>query len=471
MVKRIYKLKLASLACLFVFVFTSCNNWLDVKPKTEQEAEQMFSTQDGFKEALAGVYTGMNQYGLYGREMTFGLVDAAAQQWKVSQYNAYADVVNKYDYESTTVRPLVDTIWMKMYNAVANTNSILEYIDKNAGVFTGDNQAIIKGEALAIRAYLHFDLLRLFAPYGKSDVAEDGIPYVSELSKQVTKAVSPNQVIKNVIGDLTTAVELLKKDPIYTGQNVSKDDDNGYLLNRQFHLNYYAVVGLLARVNMYAGNTQDARAYAMEVIDVHENKFPWVKQENVTSRIDGTFSTELLFALHTKKLETYLKNYLTNTTSPLEMRIPKATLFPGNEYRRYFFGTIGGKSDISIKLQQEEKNPDGKDIIRARMPMIRLSEMYYIVAECDKETPRDAVARINEVLTARGFLVDNLLDPAVVNSGDLVDAEILKEFQREFIAEGQLFFYHKRKGTASLTAGIPVRYVLPKPELEIEFGK
>ena len=64
------------------------------------------------------------------------------------------------------------------------------------------------------------------------------------------------------------------------------------------------------------------------------------------------------------------------------------------------------------------------------------------MAECDKATPATAVARLNEVLTSRGYDDSELLDPVSVNSADAVQAEILNEYQREFIAEGQLFFYH-----------------------------
>ena len=40
---------------LALFCTTSCNDWLEVKPKTEEEADKLFSTLDGFKSALAGV--------------------------------------------------------------------------------------------------------------------------------------------------------------------------------------------------------------------------------------------------------------------------------------------------------------------------------------------------------------------------------------------------------------------------------
>ncbi len=35
---------------------SACNNWLDVSPKTELKAEDMFATEAGFRDALIGVY-------------------------------------------------------------------------------------------------------------------------------------------------------------------------------------------------------------------------------------------------------------------------------------------------------------------------------------------------------------------------------------------------------------------------------
>ena len=88
---------------LLIMSMMSCQDWLDVKPKTEVEAEELFESEEGFKGALAGVYTLMSQSQLYGREMTYGVVDAAAQLWKVNNYHAYEDVI-ACTYESTKVR-------------------------------------------------------------------------------------------------------------------------------------------------------------------------------------------------------------------------------------------------------------------------------------------------------------------------------------------------------------------------------
>lgn len=475
MKKKILRYQLIVCACLSVFTLTACSDWLDVKPKTEVEAEKLFDTEDGFKEALAGVYTSMTQPHLYGREMTFGLLDAVAQQWAFTttdNNHVYYDAVN-YDYESTSSRPLIDSLWNKMYRTVANANSILEYVDQK-NVFTGNNRQIIKGEALAIRAYVHFDLLRLFAKDATSSSAEEGIPYVTELTKQVTRSVSPKQVITNVMADLKAALECLTVDPVFTGQEITEKDDHGYLINRNFHLNYYAVAGLMARVQLYAGNYAEAAQYAHVVIDAHRdnNRFPWVERANIAvdnkEKRDLTFSTEQLFALNIRKMTEYTTGYLVGTENPLTIRAGKTTLMPNPEYRReYLFEE--GSSNLPIKLLQI-KNSE----FAYRMPMIRLSEMYYILAECVNRgagsQDDDAVELLNEVLQARGYEPQYLLDPAVVTGFDAIQQEILKEYQREFICEGQLFFWYKRQGDAVLNEKL-VKYVFPKPESELEFGK
>ena len=210
----------------------------------------------------------------------------------------------------------------------------------------------------------------------------------------------------------------------------------------------------------------------MLVIKAHDEqeKFPWVKSDDVTAdkeMRDRTFASEHLFALNNKKLIDNIKGYFTSTDKPLMVRIPTSELFPVSEYRSYAFDDI---ANLPMKLAQYNgKFVAGVGTVypkRDRMPMIRLSEMYYIMAECDKAEPTTAVGWLNTVLAARGYEASNLLKPSEVN----VEDEILKEFQREFICEGQLFFYHKRKGTSSLN-NKEVKYVFPKPETELEFGK
>src|SRR5690606_18046301 len=77
-------------------------------------------------------------------------------------------------------------------------------------------------------------------------------------------------------------------------------EDNGYLMNRQLHLNYYAVEGVLARAYLYAGNLALARQHANNVIN--SGKFSYSTQSNLISGADYTGAPEHLFGLQINNL-------------------------------------------------------------------------------------------------------------------------------------------------------------------------
>lgn len=55
-----------------------------------------------------------------------------------------------------------------------------------------------------------------------------------------------------------------------------------------------------------------------------------------------------------------------------------------------------------------------------------------------------------------------------------VGEKLEKEYRKEFISEGQLFFYYKRRGQTVIPGGVQTMddkaYRLPFPEVEMEFG-
>lgn len=98
--------------------------------------------------------------------------------------------------------------------------------------------------------------------------------------------------------------------------------------------------------------------------------------------------------------------------------------------------------------------------------------MYYIAAEAlvSKDSIAQAVAYLNEVRTNR-----NISNPLQENlSAADVQNEIYKEYRKEMVGEGQLFFYYKRMGYTSIPGSAVSAsdnvYVLPMPDNEIEFG-
>lgn len=446
------------------YLFCSCEGFLNVSPSNEIAASKQFSSEVGFQEALSGAYTLMTIPELYGRELTFGFVDVLAQQ-----YNNFMDMSSPYyypqyfEYTKGGSIGFCDNVWCKQFNVIANVNDILAFVDVNRKVFaTDENYKLIKGEALAMRAFLHFDLLRLYVPYDKDRTSTlKVIPYVEEFSKNTSASLTYSEVVHKIMTDLNKAAELMKNDPIVTGEKPS----DPYFKNRIYHLNYYAVKALLARVNLYIGEKTEAAKCALEVVEAQQNKgvFQFVKSGNVSgqdrTKLDRTFSTEHVFTLNIIDLQDYTLGYTYQISeiTKLLCRKPVEEIFEGySEYRSTFFETESGVKNVPSKFWQLDKT---KEFIH-KMPMIRITEMYYILSECSEE-----VDYLNKVRTAR-----NIPDPLPEGlNGTLLQEEILKEYKKEFIGEGQLFFYYKRLMTTDIEF-MPPNYVLPMPKNEIDFG-
>ena len=225
----------------------------------------------------------------YAKEMTFGAMGVLAHEWVNYPSASYGDMP-EYDYSGTVPTNITAAIWQNNYNAIANANNLLAHIDDNPSLFSRDNHDVIKGEALALRAFLHFDLLRCFGVSFAVNPDQPAIPYVTALTYHVFPQLTVREVAEAIGKDLDAAEALLKNsDPIVTGRTITESVDNGYLANRQLHLNYYAVKALQARLYMWTGDYQKAYDAACEVID--SKKFTWAKVTNLQNGYDLTLAS------------------------------------------------------------------------------------------------------------------------------------------------------------------------------------
>ncbi|NBK25393.1 MAG: RagB/SusD family nutrient uptake outer membrane protein, partial [Spirochaetia bacterium] len=208
-----------TIALSLSLLLASCNDWLDVTPPSQIREEQQFSTVEGFQQALIGCYIGMTNDTLYGRVLSWGTIELMAGQFNpLEQYSSNDYYISNFNYTSDNALKYINSIWTKAYNSISNANNILKYAETNKSVLDNINYSIIKGEALAIRAYLHFDIMRL---YGHGNLAQRRdlisratIPYVTSLSKELTPQQPYGTTITNIIADLEEALQLLQIDPV-----------------------------------------------------------------------------------------------------------------------------------------------------------------------------------------------------------------------------------------------------------------
>ena len=470
-------LKIGKLLLLGIGVsLVSCEDWLDVRPKSEILTDMHFEEESGFRDQLAGVYTAMTETSMYGRSLSFGLMSVLSQDYDLKSESTYRYAA-EYNYEETGTKGMIDNIWSSTYNCIANLNIMLKYIDNDPNIFTDNNYKMYKGEILGLRAFLHLEMLRIYSPSPKANGNAMAVPYVTQYDKVVTKQKTVDETMNLIIADLLEAEKLLKESDIFL------DDEINYNVrwDRKYYFNYYAVIGTLARAYMYKGDHANALTYANMIIEEGEDynsDFSWTSNDIMESKyenqVNRLFSGECLFYLNVKDFNDIVKYHFTasasnNTFTPSETKaeqIYEKALGYGNDSRLHKNFQYDGADKYLWKYHQYEGGACN-DIV----PVLRKSESYYIAAEILKESnPERAIELLNLVREARNLEFAPLSDL----SADQIQEEVAKEYRKEFLAEGQMFFYYKRLDASRIEgAGVNAQsiYVLPMPDTEIEFGE
>lgn len=486
-------------------LYMGCNDWLDVKPQSQVAKDELFETQRGFRSALTGAYIRMKSGNIYGGSLMWGDIEYMACNWYNSNASntTIAGLIN-CDYTNEGVRNAMDRIYENLYKVIADVNSILEEIDNKKEVFSDNNYEITKGESLALRAFCHFDVLRMFGPMPHgADTETQLLPYVKTVTKDIHPHLSYTDFVRNMLDDLDTAELLLKEsDPIlnYSLEDLKNlddgnftDSDDTYLSYRQIRMNYYAVLAIKARVYLWLSAQEalykaHAAEYAQMVIDaVDPTGTPTFRLGKDQDRVNGdyTMSPEHILALHVYNLETIANNsfgengnYVRYDFNITDGFYYLNNLFPVGERTSdvrwkdmWSYRTLSGQTNY-VMYKKFTQNPDRyKQILQ--IPLLRLSEMYLILTEC-AGTKAEAEIPYLFYCGEKGIPFSGFS-----NTDWEADRrnKLIREYVREFYAEGQTFFTYKRFSVTSLPAmwanptftGSPAKYVVPKPLREIEY--
>lgn len=453
---------------------TSCEGFLDITPDGQVKRDEMLATNEGVEDALYGVYAKLRNTTLYGQEMYFSSLEIMSQTL-YCYGNTGVTALGQYDYNNTTVKNVFAMIWNDMYNNISNVNSVL-----NAPLVDGANAYpanIYKGEALALRAMMHFDLMRLFAEQITVNPNAKGIPYATEFSLKTPDFETLAENYNHVLADLQEAERLLADEGEY-------ENTTSFMADRQIHLNLHAVRALMARVFLTKGDKEKALEYAEKVIAQSGRQLK--TKTEVINDVAGVLSKkECLFGVYFSGFYTQVSAKLQQTISysSLDLRGDFMEMYEkgvsGLDFRTTAYFTsvdMGGTAKYRLSkftdIYDLQNNASARpaDLIQG-INMIRLPEMYYIAAECllDKDYPK-ALDYFNEVVTNRGL-------DALSGEGDetLTQEVINTERYKEMIGEGQTFFNMKRQNLSipSYDNSVTYRpedgiYVVPIPDSEYE---
>ncbi|MEG1737925.1 MAG: RagB/SusD family nutrient uptake outer membrane protein [Odoribacter sp.] len=455
---------------------SSCDNFLDVHPKGEVLNKDLLKDQQGFENALYGVYATMRDSNLYGRYFSYYTLDIMAQYY-TSFGNTYVSELRAFNYKHTEVEKGFYQIWCKMYNNISNVNNILGNLQHESPTSL-QYYNIYKGEALGLRAFMHFDLLRLFSEQITLNQEADGIPYATEFSLTAPKILKAKEVYSRIKTDLRTAEQLLNDAELY---NAATSYDK-FLKDQSIHFNLQAIQATLARVYLTQNNADSALYYAEKVIKSEKQSL--LKKTEINGDLAGILSKkETIFGL-------YGKGFYENISNDLQKAISFYSLDPrrnidalyalnrvGNDYRwdSWFSKLNQVLRMIKITDKYQLINKECPTDIIQGINLIRLPEMFYIAAEVllQKGKYPEALNYFNQVLISRGLVALDERTPQETLTVERIDDERYKEF----IGEGQAFFNMKRRNLnfqnadgQAVSASSQI-YTVQVPEQEFDYRK
>lgn len=477
------------LSCLMAISLTSCEDFLDVRPKAEKLERDLFKNAQGFEDAIYGVYGSLASTSMYGKDMLWGVTEILAQNLQCSDAGLGRGelfALARYDYKSNDyLRQRFSAIWTQTYQSIGYANNILEQLnDWSPETLPLYNH--YKGEMLGIRALLHFDLLRLYAPMNESAT---GIPYVTAYSYDVKPFRTVGEVYGFILKDLLEAEQLLAADEqtiVYPHNNENYNKFENY---RETHFNLYAVRALLARVYWMRGDMANAAKYATNVID--SQKFPLVDVTEVQDYLAGVLSPkETIFGIYAPSYLETSRAYLYNNTSyvsyspydnvsginylePWQAIYSLDVAGTAQDYRRNHFKVETAQTRflklVDYHAIENTKRADAAELISG-VTLFHTSELYLIAAEALLQTNyQKALSYFNTEITSRGLT-------ALQQNETLTVDRIFNEYRKELFGEGQLWFNMKRlnkdivsNAETKTIAGSDEVYVIPIPEEEFEY--
>jgi len=440
------KPKAGALLVGVVFGFClSCDNYVEVTmPNSQLTGSAVFEDVATTNAAIGGLYAKMRTNGVLagGTGMTYYL-------------GLYADETDHYQ---VNVSPFynnslfagdggVTSLWNNSYRQIYEANAIIEGITNSVNMPQA-NRNQFKGEALFIRALLHFYLVNLYGD----------VPYITTtdhvLNSQVSRTPSA-LVYEKIAADLNEASTLLPEN---------------YITAERVRPNRFAVRAVLARVYLYMGAYAEAANEASAVINS-----PLYVWETDLNKVFLKASTTTIWQFmpnaagnNTSEGSTYIFN--AGPPSSVALKPSFVSSFEADDQRKVkWVRAISNGSNTwyhSYKYKQQTTTASSMEY----SVILRLSEQYLIRAE--------ARARQGELINAKSDLnlIRNTagLPNTVAVTAEEIIADILNQRRFELFTEfGHRFFDLKRTNQLdAVLAGVKPGWnstdrLWPLPELEL----
>lgn len=454
MINQLYK---KYVLVLFVLAIgTSCTK-LDFKPTDTIPPDQAFRNVNDINLGLLGAYA-LVDYSM----ISLSTITSDEATFPVENSVGNNDAF-RWLYNSGSGS--VTSLYYDYYKAIDRVNRTIEGMDLLT--FTGNDIATAnryRGELLALRAYLHFELLRAYAEAYRPGAM--GVTYMRKSQLGYPARDNFEVVIAAANEDLVAAKALIPA-----------------AFNDKTRVTKLAVSAMQARIALYAKNWGDAITYATEVINASplasKTQFPGIwkdaNDDEVIWKLKrvGTTDSNLggLFYRQTGGIVLYAPAFklIAAYDQANDLRYPA--------YIKFDATRTGTKSKYLVNKYIGGTTTPGLTDVK----MFRTGEMYLIRAEAEAESTGDAAGDLNKLRAAR---INGYADVTFAGKTALIEA-IYTERYKELALEGHRFFDLKRRnlaierlatdaagaGSELTLSPTQAQYALPIPAVELSVNK
>lgn len=405
------------------FAFTGCEEFTEVElPNSQLAGEAVFESVTTANAAMAHVYAGLRDTGMLTGSPT-GLSNQLGHYAdEFSFYGASSHLSSGFSSNSLTgVNHSVRQLWNDSYAQVYACNAIIEGLERSSRISAAE-RARLTGEALFVRALLHFYLTNLYGdiPYPKTTDFKQN---------SVIKRMPATEVYATILDDLNKAIALLP------------ENHSGF---ERVIPNRKVATALRSRVCLYNGMWEQAAANATQLINDSQT-YSWEPDLSKVFLKEAPTTIWQFMPATPGRNTLEASNFIFVTAPPPLVALSPEMMaaFEANDARKYIWTkAVSNENGTWYHANKYKENSITPSSVEYSV-VFRLAEQYLIRAEAQAHLGQlaGALEDLNFIRQAAG-----LGNTQAQTGPDIIEA-ILRERRTELFSEhGHRFMDLKRLG-------------------------
>ena len=442
-----------SFAAVLILATISCEKAVEKNPTHSATLENAFKSLDDFETSLSAAYTSMRGVGYYGRNQSV-MADMMTDNL-VQTPESLVNFIEMTDWAYTPQNVTIAETWLAGWSVINNANIIINNIDKFSSAANQTRINRIKGQAIAIRALAHFDLMKFFADNLDRNSTSAAIPYVtlSVLENSPASSKPSRLTVKEVYDAIYADIATVRTAFASIDRPINP-------ATTRYYIDLTGLNAIQARVALYAKDWPTAITASTAVINV----LPLASRANFPLIWRDQSINEVAFASLFNSGE-FPSRLAGDVFSPALNR----SQFEGDNN---LFATINELNDVRFGVSVRRGYATTASPVRANSRLVvvkylgkgtaldgvvdwkafRTGEMYLIRAEARANSSQSALA-LDDLNTLRAARINGFVNGT--ESGAALTAAIELERRKELFMEGHRWLDLKRT-TRTINRGVVV---------------